>query len=199
MKQPNYSIIPLAECSNEEIAFLNAISDRINLVLGVQGINLELIMGCANDYLGEHNISKKTIGINQKLYDDVLSLRNYNKSDSKQVGLYFASYAKLVGTIAHETMHYFQSINSNEKIEEDFEREMDFANDLITYEEYVNLDIELEARAFEAIVQEFLINRSFPLPESIDKEEYNKKYEELKDKYLPLLTLHMSELKMIKE
>jgi len=88
-----------------------------------------------------------------------------------------------IGIIAHEKKHFHQNIKEKSKYLSDFLAETRFFNKdgTVTKEEYLNLNAEIDARAFAALIEERLIGREIlDLPAELDKEKFETRKEELK-------------------
>lgn len=88
-----------------------------------------------------------------------------------------------VGIIAHEKKHFHQNINEQSKYMSDFLAETSFFNKdgTVTKEEYLNLNAEIDARAFAALIEERLIGQQIlDLPAGLDKNKFETRKEELK-------------------
>jgi len=161
----------------EKTIFINT-SALINYILNVPGIKLDCDDALDEPmYYGSHDFINNIIYVNKLYLDNVIKSNNTDKYDY--------NYSVFCSIVAHETMHFHQKTNPSSQIIKDFVTEIEMLDDTSKFDNktYVNLSTEIEARAFGALIQEKIIGYYDPINSDIDVDEFNKKYNELKDVY----------------
>ena len=149
-------------------AALSKVLDIPNTLDGVEKFEDSFTYGC-------HFFDTNVI-----LIDEVF-INNANNADDeleKNINSAFA-----VSIIAHEKKHFHQNIKEQSKYMNDFLAETRFFNKdgTVTKAQYLNLEAEIDARAFAALIEERLIGRQiFDLPKEIDADRFNNRKEELR-------------------
>lgn len=157
-----------------------AISYAINKILNVRGINLKYESNKPDKYWGSHDPINKTIYVNKKYFD------NFAKLDEvSEYAEYMANFTFFAGIVAHETRHFYQSLLKNPVYIMEFLKETNYYLNMNDFNEreYCNLEIEIDAHAFQALIEEKLCTTHFPIPIYMNKEKFEKRYSELKIEY----------------
>lgn len=158
--------------------FYIKISALINYILDVPGIKIDCDGSSAiPQYYGSHDFVNNVIYVNKLYLDNVIKDAGTPNFDY--------SFSVFASIIAHETMHFYQKINSTQQIIKDFKVEIEMLEDSNKFDNklYVNLSTEIEARAFGALIQEKIIGSYDPINKDIDDNEFNKQYKRLKSIY----------------
>ena len=157
-------------------SIINA-SATFNSILGIPETPVVLEHYPDSRYRGSHDILTNIIFISDKLLLDYV---NETIPYKKAIAL-----MHFIATMAHEKRHFWQSINDKEQFDKDTIVEFTYYSnfDSIKPEVYLNLPSEIDARAFQALVEERLIGEYWPLQTQINKETFNKRLEELRTQY----------------
>ena len=156
---------------------IGKISAALNAILDIPETLVVLEEHEDARYKGSHDIVSNTIFVNEKLWTDYM---NESVDYLKAVNL-----MHFIATMAHEKRHFWQSINDKEQFAKDTIVELAYYSDFdsIEPEVYLNLPSEIDARAFQALIEERLIGQHWPLQTQIKEEVFNKRLEELKTQY----------------
>lgn len=93
--------------------------------------------------------------------------------------------AFFAGIVAHETRHFYQASLSNSTYNLEFLKETEYYLNMDGFNEteYCDLEIEIDAHAFQALIEEKICTQHFPIPKYMNQTKFDKRYNELKEQY----------------
>ena len=159
----------------------------VSLANGVLGTNIKrILLEESNNinYYGSHILLTDTISINKQFFDDLLICKSKEE--------HFAKFVFVSGIIAHEIRHVYQESLNDARYLKEFLIEQDINEKIklglpFNKRQYVNLNIEVDAHAFQALIEEKYFEKigadHFPIPELMDEKEFNKQLLVLKEMY----------------
>lgn len=167
----------MKQITDDDLHLIDGVINKLRLILKLPAIVLELEEHPDNRYLGSYSVFDGVVHVNAKLWSSFKAA--VNETDK------LISFGLFVSSLAHEMRHCYQSLYESKQYSIDMLAELNYYNDFgsIDPRTYHNLPSEIDAKAFQALIEERLFSVYLPISTDVDEEIFLKRLNELKNEY----------------